>query len=211
MDRQPMPKPSPSNKISKAERTELWDLIQYLNLAEMERFCKQHELPRYILLETEEGQLRRSKDRDRKDIVLARLFEFALSGRRLPPTVYRAEVIRESPLGEELSSRTRMHYGQYEKQNPALSRLLKELTGGRYRHGMISRLVLRDFWSASRVPTLAQFAKAWIAADEAHVAPRPEGAYLADLARGTGREGWKAMRVRKAKQALKILARRTAT
>ena len=72
---------------------------------------------------------------------------------------------------------------------------------------MIARLVLRDFWTAGKAPTMRQFAKAWIEATAAHTSPRPEGAYLVDLARGTAGDDWKNVRVAKAKRALDALAR----
>lgn len=196
-----MPRPN------RAERELLNELIQYLNLAEMRAFCKEHDLPLYIHAERPDGGLRRTQDRDRKDVVLARIQEFALLGRRTGPTVYAANVISPDPLPRRLTSRTRVHYGQYEKKNPEFLRKMRDLTEGNFETGMIARLVLRDFWTRGHAPTLAEFARAWSSAKAAHTQPRPEGAYLADLARGTAGSDWKQTRVRKARQALRMLAR----
>ncbi len=38
--------------------------------------------------------------------------------------------------------------------------LLRELTDGAFKNGMIARLVLRDYWSAGEAPTLRAFADA---------------------------------------------------
>ncbi len=196
-------------KLSKSAAAELRKSIQYLNLEEMRVFCKTHELPLYIHLETPTGKLRRTSDRDRKDIVLERIFQFAVHGKRTGPTVYASKVIGDGALPSELTSRTRVKYGQYEKHNPKFVALLESLTGGEFRTGMIARLVLRDFWTAGEAPTFKQFAEAWLRATAEHKEPRPEGAYLVDLAKGEAGPGWKALRVRKAKAALAILEKLT--
>lgn len=72
---------------------------------------------------------------------------------------------------------------------------------------MIARLVLRDFWTAGRAPSLRAFADAWVRARAAHSEPRPEAAYLADLHRGEAGRDWKTVRHRKASVALEILAK----
>ena len=197
------------SRAAEAERRRLTELVQYLNLEEMKRYCGRHRLALYIHVETGDAArpLARTSDRDRKDVVLRRILDFALEGRRTGPTVYRLEVVGAGPLPAPITARTRVRYGQYEKHNPAFVAKLVELTGGRYRNGMIARLTLRDFWTAGVAPTMKQLAAAWIEATEEHArkGPRPEGAYLADLARGHGREGWKELRVEKAREALRRL------
>jgi hypothetical protein len=179
--------------------------MQYLNLAEMKVFCQQHGLPQYIHVVGEGRRLHRTGDRDRKDVVLARIFEFAWHGRRTGPTVYTQGVVAPGPLPTRLHAATRIRYGQYEKQNAAFVARLRDLTDGAFRLGMIARLVLRDFWTAGQAPTLRQFAAAWLEATAAHTRPRPEGAYLVDLAKGEAGTGWKQVRVRRARRALAAL------
>lgn len=183
----------------------LESLVPYLNLAEMREFCRTHDLPLMIHVERPDGTLRRSGDRDRKDIVLERILQFALHGRRTGPTIYAREVVREEPLPQRLTSRTQLHYNQYEKKNPRFLQLMAELTDGAFRTGMIARLVLRDFWTAGKTPTLAQFASAWRRAHHEHVRPRPEGAYLVDRWKGEAGSDWKKIRIQKASQALELL------
>jgi len=179
--------------------------VQYLNLEEMKGFCQTHRLPLYIHVEGKDGRRRRTGDRDRKDVVLERILEFALHGRRAGPTVYAAGVVGDGPLPAELSGRTRVRYGQYEKHNPHFVETMQRLTGGAFRTGMIARLVLRDFWTAGTAPTMRQFADAWLAATAAHQRPRPEGAYLVDLWNGTAGPDWKQHRVERAQRALATL------
>jgi hypothetical protein len=192
-------------RISKTERAVLDDCIWYLNLEEMRTFCQAHDLPRHIHVERPGGALRRTSDRDRKDIVLQRIRDFALRGERSAPTVYGAVVMAEGPLPARITARTRVHYGQYEKRNPRFVETLQRLTGGAFRLGMIARLVLRDFWTEGVAPTMQQFADAWLKATAEHTEPRPEGAYVSDLHKGLGRDGWKELRVGKAKRALAVL------
>ena len=47
-------------------------------------------------------------------------------------------------------------------------RALHDLSDGAFRRGMIARLVLRNFWTAGRAPTLRQFARQWLRATAAH-------------------------------------------
>ena len=75
---------------------------------------------------------------------------------------------------------------------------------------MIARLTLRDFWTAGCAPTLAQFARGWLRATQAHTRPRPEGAYLVDLWRGEAGPNWKSVREQKAARALAVLNRQVA-
>ena len=199
----------PRPKLSKSAAAELRKSIQYLNLEEMRAFCKAHEIPLYIHLETSTGKLRRTSDRDRKDIVLERIFQLGVHGKRTGPTTYSSDVVGEGALPNELTARTRVKYGQYEKHNPKYVALLESLTDGEFRTGMIARLVLRDFWTAGKAPTFKQFAAAWLRATAEHTEPRPEGAYLVDLAKGDAGPGWKELRVRKAKAALDTLAKLT--
>ena len=110
-------------------------------------------------------------------------------------------------MPDSLTGRVRLRYGQYDKKNAHFIRTMKDFTGGAFRSGMIARIVLRDFWIAGKAPTLRQFADEWIRATEAHTSPRPEGAYLADLARGTAGDDWKEVRIRRAKRALEALGR----
>jgi hypothetical protein len=115
--------------------------------------------------------------------------------------VYARHIVDSSPLPDPLTARTRLHYNQYEKHNPRFVRTLLGMTGGRFRTGMIARLVLREFWMAGKAPTMRQFADAWMDANAAHVRPRAEGAYLVDRFNGLAGSDWKQVRKQKAAEA----------
>lgn len=188
------------------DRNQLVADLQYLNLAEMKAFCDRYGLPQHIYVERPDGRLRKTGDRDRKDIVLSRILDFARYQKRTGPTIYVNAVVADGPLPASLTSRTRIHYGQYEKHNPVFVDQLTELTGGAFRPGMIARLVLRDFWTAGTAPTMSQLADEWLTASAAHTQPRPEGAYLRDRWKGEAGPDWKAERTRRAALALGQLA-----
>jgi hypothetical protein len=200
---------APKPLVSAEEEQLLREYVAYLNLEEMAAFCRAHSLPTFIQIERPTGGLKRTGDRDRKDIVLGRILALALEGKRLGPTVYGSNVVSEEPLPARLGSRVRLHYGQYDRGNRDLMSLLRELTDGAFKNGMIARLVLRDYWTAGEAPTLRAFADAWVRAKAAHTEPRPEAAYLADRHRGKAGRDWKTVRREKAALALEILAKST--
>ncbi len=183
----------------------LTELMQYLNLEEMRDFCRAHGLPMHIHVEAADGRIRKTGDRDRKDIVLGRIAAFALRGARGEPTIYRRAVVSDAPLPATMTGRTRLRYRQYDKYNPRFMETMARLTDGTFRADMIARLVLRDFWTAGQAPTLRAFAQAWLRARANHKRPRPEGAYLVDLWKGTAGPEWKRVRVSKAHEALRML------
>jgi hypothetical protein len=87
-------------------------------------------------------------------------------------------------------------------------RLLRDLTGGRFRDGAVARVVAMDFWTRGEAPTFEEFARSWTKAKaEEHRLLTPEYAYLTDLRDKRAGGDWKAMRKAKAKAALETLAR----
>lgn len=189
----------------------LSELVQYLNLEEMRAFCRKHGLPLTIRIERADGTTLSTGDRDRKDIVLKRILTYVEEGRRDGPTVYPLAVVGKGRLPSPITPTTRVHHGQYEKHNPEFVELLRSLTDGRFKTGMIARLVLRDFWTVGVAPTMQAFADAWVVATDAHTQPRPEGAYLVDRWKGTAGPDWKQVRADTAARALQIMDERLAS
>ena len=50
--------------------------LNYLNIAEIKSFCKQHSIPYKIAFETKDGTRRTTKDEDRKGVMLRRVRHF---------------------------------------------------------------------------------------------------------------------------------------
>jgi hypothetical protein len=197
---------APISKIPKGERQQLLDDLNYLNTSEIKGFCKRHSIPYAIVIETREGR-RKTKEDDRKGVMLERVRHFLKAGVVLPETRFAAAAVCFAPLPEEIGADDRLHYGQYEKGNRRLSALLRDLTGGHYHDGAVARILMREFWSRGKAPTFREFANAWLEAARGHTRPNPEWAFLSDRARGTAGAEWKKMRAQKAAQVMKTLSR----
>src|SRR5690349_6476815 len=104
---------SPISKLPKNEQRELLDDLNYLNTAEIKSFCKQHAIPYAIAVETGDGRRRKTKDDDRKGIMLNRVRHFLRTGVVLEETCFRAEVVRFGPPSANLTANDRLFYGQY--------------------------------------------------------------------------------------------------
>lgn len=198
------------SKLAPDQRRELLDGLNYLNTAEIRAFCKRHSIPFTIVIEAKDGSRRRTKDDDRKGIVLERVRHFLQTGEILEETCFRAAVVRLDPLPEALAADDKLFYGQYDKANHAMIALLRDLTAGRFRNGAIARIVAREFWSSGKAPTFREYAAAWIQAVNEHTKPNPEWAFLSDRANQTAGPDWKSLRARKAARLIQMLNRITA-
>jgi hypothetical protein len=200
---------SPISKLPKAERQELLDDLNYLNTAEIRSFCRQHSIPYTIAIQTEGGRRRRTKDDDRKGVVLDRIRHFLQTGVVLEETCFPAAVVCFDPLPEKLTENDRLFYGQYDKTNRTMISLLKRLTQRRFENGAIARILARHFWSRGVAPTFKEYASAWLQASGEHTRPNPEWAFLADKANKAAGSGWKSLRANKAKRVINALNRIT--
>lgn len=202
--------PSLLSHLKATERQQLFDDLNYLNLGELWQFCKAHEIPYAIHYDTPDGERKRSKDTDRKSVVLARVTKYLETGEVPPPTCFPASVVRFVPPPAKLGPQDRLYYGWYDKTNPAMIDVLRRITGGTFRNGAIARILAREFWTKGIAPTFAEYATAWkrAAADGLGIerGDHPEAAWLTDRARGDTKD-WKAKRVRRAKRALDVLNR----
>lgn len=198
---------APISRLRKEERRRLLDDLNYLNTAEIKSFCKRHAIPYKIFVENKDGSLRGTPEDDRKGVMLERIRHYLRTGKVLDETRFRPAVVCFDALGDELNSDDRLFYGQYEKGNPALLSLLRDLTGGHYRDGAIARILMREFWARGTAPTFREFAFAWLKASNEHTRPNPEWAFLSDRARKTAPADWKRMRGKKAANVIKTLTR----
>ena len=191
--------------LNKTERRELHNDLNYLNLREIRDFCKQHSISYKIWVLTDSGEKKRTKDTDRKSVVLGRIRHYLKAGQLLAETCFPAEVVRLDGPPKMLKSTDRLYYGRYDKKNKVMIDLLKGLTGGEFKNGAIARILAREFWTNGKAPTFAEFANAWLKARKKGLGPHPEAAWLTDRARNEAGKNWKAKRERKAKKVLKIL------
>lgn len=199
--------PSPISKLPRDERQALLDDLNYLNSAEIKTFCKRHSIPYTIGLPAQGRRGAKSKECDRKGVILRRIRHFLQTGNVLPQTRFSSSVICFDALPIKLAPDDQLFYGQYEKKNRKLLAALRDLTNGNFREGAIARVVLREFWSNGKAPTLKELAAAWLQASNEHTAPNPEWAFLSDLSRKADTNDWKKMRAKKAAQVIKTLHR----
>jgi hypothetical protein len=188
---------------------ELLNDLNYLNTGEIKSFCRQHSIPYTIVIETEDGK-RKTRDDDRKGVMLDRVRHFLQTGVVLPETLFPAAVVRFDPLAENLTADDRLFYGQYDKANRAMIALLKGLTGGQFKDGAIARILARKFWSSGKTPTFREYATEWLHETKGHTKPSPEAAYLSDRAAKGAVPEWKKLRASKASKVIKLLNEITA-
>jgi hypothetical protein len=196
------------SQISKNEQARLLEGLNYMNLEEIRGFCSERGIPYKIVAEYPNGKVKATVDTDRKPIVLARVRRYLMTGQAGQPTRIPAKIVREKNPPARLEPRDRLYYRWYAKEFEGVMRLLRDLTGGRFRDGAVARVVAMEFWTRGEAPTFEEFARSWTKAKaEEHRLLTPEYAYLTDLRYKRAGGDWKAMRKAKAKSALETLAR----
>ena len=123
------------SQLTKNERARLLEELNYLNLAEIRRFCSAHGIPYKILAENPSGKVMITKDTDRKPIVLARMRDYLATGKVGPPTLIPAKIVRDDPPPASPGPQDRLYYRWYAKEHIGILRSLRELTTGRFRDG----------------------------------------------------------------------------
>src|SRR2546429_470428 len=109
--------------------------IYYLNMQELRDFCDAHGIPYTIYFEAEDGSVRKSRDVDRKGLVIDRVVHFITTGAIKPRTVFVKSVVRLEAMRSSLAESDRIFYGQYKDSDPNLLKLMEQLTGGQFEAG----------------------------------------------------------------------------
>ncbi|HKE86874.1 MAG TPA: hypothetical protein VKB50_24125 [Vicinamibacterales bacterium] len=195
-------------QLTSAEQARLLEEMNYMNLEEIRGFCTARGIPYKIVAESSAGTMRATKDADRKPIVLARVRRYLTTGETGQPTCISAAIVRTANPPSRPGPHDRLYYRWYAKEHLSVIRLLRELTGGRFKDGAVARVLAMEFWTRGEAPTLETFARAWTKAKATQDnLLTPEYAYLTDLKHQRADGDWKAIRTAKAKSALKTLAR----
>ena len=196
------------SRLTTSERARLLEELNYMNLEEIRGFCSARAIPYRIVAESPNGKVKATKDTDRKPIVLARLRRYLTTGQVGQPTRISMQIVRQENPPARLGPRDRLYYRWYAKEFEGVMRLLRDLTGGRFRDGAVARVLAIDFWTRGEAPTFEEFARSWTKAKaEQDRMLTPEYAYLTDLRHQRVGGNWKALRKAKAKSALETLAR----
>ena len=175
--------------------------LNYLNMQEIQKICVRHKIPYKSYFEKDKN-LKKSSEKDRKGVVLARIRHFLSTGKIKEPTIFHSKVVCFDPLPRDLKEDDKMFYGQYKNKSPKILALLKKLTDKQFKYGALSQETIRDFWTRGTAPSHRQFAKAWLKAKKDHDKPNPEWAYLMDLSKGLNVKDWKKLRQEKADKLL---------
>jgi hypothetical protein len=198
---------APIDKLTKHEREKLLADLNYLNLGEIKTFCKARGIPYRIVLEGPDGQTKATGEDDRKGVILERVRHYLMTGKIGKETLFPSRVVNFGALAKKPAPSDKIFYGQYDKGSAARLALLKTLTGGKFRDGAVARILAREFWTQGKAPSFAEFAQAWLNANEEHIKPNPEWAFLTDRTNKTAPKDWKKLRLQKANTALKTLVR----
>jgi hypothetical protein len=199
--------PSLLSKLSQAEQRELLADLNYLNMGEIKTLCKKHGIPYAIWIETRGRGRLKTRDEDRKGVILDRVRQYLKTGTIPAATCFPASVVCLDELPTKIKASDRLFYGQYDPKRDGMIPLLKKLTGGKFRHGALARILAREFWSKGIAPTYQEFASAWLRARAEHTRPNPEWAFLTDRSAGKETANWRQLRTRKAKRVLSLLDR----
>ena len=196
------------SQLTTSEQVRLLEELNYMNLEEIRGFCSERGIPYRIVAEYANGKVRATKETDRKPIVLARIRRFLTTGQVGRPTCIPAQIVRAENPPARLGPRDRLYYRWYAKEFEGVLRLLRDLTGGRFKDGAVARVLAMEFWTRGEAPTFEEFARSWTKAKaEEHQLLTPEYAYLTDLKHHRADGDWKDLRKAKATSALETLAR----
>lgn len=200
--------PNLLSQLTKDEKTQLFEELNYLNLEEIRGFCSEHRIPYKILAGCPDGKMEATVDTDRKPVVLARVRDYLATGKVGEPTCIPTKVVRHDEPPAKPEPHDRLYYRWYSKEHSGILRVLGELTDGRFRDGAVARVLVTEFWTRGEAPTLAEFARAWTSAKaQEHLLLTSEYAYLTDLKHKRAGSEWKSLRKAKAQSALRTLAR----
>jgi hypothetical protein len=197
--------PSLISGLSERKQLTLLEDLDYLNMGEIKAICKKHFIPYSIWIETTDGGRRKTRDDDRKGVILDRIRHYLKTGEVLPATCFPPNIVCFDECRKNLTPTDKLFYGQYDKKSSVMVGPLEKLTGGQFKNGAIARIIAREFWSKGIAPTFEEYALAWLEAKKNYKRPNPEWAFLSDRAERKDTSSWKQLRTMKAKYVLSVL------
>jgi hypothetical protein len=117
------------SKLSQAEQRELLADMNYLNMGEIKTLCKKHDIPYVIWIEARDQGRRKTRDEDRKGVVLDRLRQHLKTGTIPAATCFPASVVCFDEPPAKIKVTDRLFYGQYDPKRNGMVPLLEKLTG----------------------------------------------------------------------------------
>ena len=98
------------SQLTRAEQARLLEELNYLNLEEIRAFCAERAIPFRIVAEYSNGNVKATKDTDRKPIVLARVRHYLKTGEVGRPTRIPAAIVREEDPPQRPGAHDRLYY-----------------------------------------------------------------------------------------------------
>src|SRR5580658_7801945 len=129
------------SKLSPVAQRELLADLNYLNLGEIKAFCRRRGIPYAIWIETAEGQRVKTREDDRKGVVLERIRAYLKTGAIPDATCFAASVVGFDEPPTKPNASDRLFYGHYDPKRKGMLELLAKLSGGKFRHGALARIL----------------------------------------------------------------------
>jgi hypothetical protein len=98
------------SELTKGEQARLLEELNYMNLEEIRGFCSGHGIPFKVMAEHSDGNVRATKDTDRRPIVLARVRRYLVTGDVGQPTWIPVEIVREEGPPARPGPNDRLYY-----------------------------------------------------------------------------------------------------
>jgi len=98
--------------------------LNYLNLGEIKAFCRAQGIPYSIWIETPGAERQKTREDDRKGVILERIRRFLQTGSVPAATCFPARVVCFEPPAKKLNATDRLYYPQYDPRRTALVELL---------------------------------------------------------------------------------------
>ncbi|WP_172795285.1 hypothetical protein [Bdellovibrio bacteriovorus] len=184
--------------LTQSQQKELLADLNYLNMQEIKRFCRLHDLPLNIHAEYKKGVLKKTSELDRKGVVLDRVRTYLKSGKVPGPSVIANKMIAQK-VPAKIDGKTPLLFGLYKNREAKVLKVLQEITGGKFRFGALAQELSREIWIQGKKMSFAAFGKLWLKETASTDKVHPEWAFLTDLSAGTAGKDWKALRQKKAK------------
>ncbi|KHD88625.1 MAG: hypothetical protein OM95_07370 [Bdellovibrio sp. ArHS] len=192
--------------LTQAQQKELMNDLNYLNMQEIKTFCRHHGLPLHIHAEYKKNVLQKTKELDRKGVVLDRVRQYLKTGKVPPPSVIPNKMIAQN-LPKEIRPETHFLFGLYKNRDANSLKVLKQVTKGQFQFGALAQELSRELWVQGKKITFSAFGKLWLKENMNPSREHPEWAFLTDLSTGSVGRDWKSLRQQKAKKVMAELKR----
>lgn len=176
----------------------IFDNIYYLNIEELKKVCDLLKFSPFFFVE-KNGKLK--KERVDKKITIIKNILKVIEG-KLPTISIIPENVTNYNVLSRVSKNDLVYYGQYVSTNKKILKLMKKLTNGSFKFGVISHDILYKYWKKGILLTYEELANEYL---ESSSKIHPEWKYIEYIRENGTREGWEKHRSLKANEVLKLI------